>query len=132
MFEVTGNLEKAAGLPESALEWAVKAHSGDPDSGFSDDIAEQASDPELAEPPLYKVVLLNDDYTPMEFVVEVLQRFFGMDNEQAVQVMLTVHTQGKATCGVFTRDVAETKAHLVNEYSRQSQQPLLCDIDRVE
>ncbi|WP_025732676.1 ATP-dependent Clp protease adapter ClpS [Carnimonas nigrificans] len=132
MFEVTGNLEKAPLSLDTSRRGAVYAHLGDPDEGFNDDVAEQALDPELAEPPMYKVVLLNDDYTPMDFVVEVLQAFFGMDSEQAVQVMLTVHTQGKATCGVFTRDVAETKAHLVNEHSRQSQQPLLCDIDRVE
>nr|WP_245598995.1 ATP-dependent Clp protease adapter ClpS [Halotalea alkalilenta] len=95
-------------------------------------MAEQLSDPQLAEPPMYKVILLNDDYTPMEFVVEVLQTFFAMDREKAVQIMLAVHTQGRATCGIFTRDVAETKSHLVNEYARECQHPLLCDIDRVE
>ncbi|WP_081803649.1 ATP-dependent Clp protease adapter ClpS [Halotalea alkalilenta] len=103
-----------------------------PDEEAEGDIAEQLSDPQLAEPPMYKVILLNDDYTPMEFVVEVLQTFFAMDREKAVQIMLAVHTQGRATCGIFTRDVAETKSHLVNEYARECQHPLLCDIDRVE
>lgn len=131
MFEVMGNPENECASSRWAHWWA-NAHSDDPDEGVNDDVVEQTSEPELAEPPMYKVVLLNDDYTPMEFVVDVLQTFFGMDNEQAVQVMMTVHTKGKATCGVYTRDVAETKAHLVNEHSRQSQQPLLCEIDRVE
>lgn len=99
--------------------------------GYDDDLAVQSAKPELAQPPLYKVVLHNDDYTPMEFVVEVLQDFFGMDSEKAVQVMLTVHTQGKATCGIFTRDIAETKSYQVNEYARECEHPLMCDIEAV-
>ncbi|MBA2779447.1 ATP-dependent Clp protease adapter ClpS [Billgrantia kenyensis] len=96
------------------------------------DLATQASDPEVARPPMYKVVLHNDDYTPMEFVVEVLQSFFHMDSETAVQVMLTVHTRGKATCGIFTRDIAETKSHQVNQYARECQHPLLSDIEAAD
>ncbi len=97
-----------------------------------DDLAVQSAKPELATPPMYKVVLHNDDFTPMEFVVEVLQTFFHMDSETAVQVMLTVHTRGKATCGVFTRDIAETKSHQVNQYARECQHPLLCDIEAAD
>lgn len=97
-----------------------------------DDLAVQHADPEVAHPSLYKVVLHNDDFTPMEFVVEVLQTFFRMDSETAVQVMLTVHTRGKATCGVFTRDIAETKSHQVNQYARECQHPLLCDIEAAD
>lgn len=97
-----------------------------PDDG---DVAVQSAEPALAQPPLYKVVLHNDDYTPMDFVIEVLQAFFNMDSEQAVQVMLAVHTQGKATCGVFTRDIAETKCHQVNEYARECEHPLMSDIE---
>ncbi|MBL4607664.1 MAG: ATP-dependent Clp protease adapter ClpS [Pseudomonadales bacterium] len=82
-------------------------------------------------PSMYKVVLLNDDYTPMDFVVDVLKIFFGMDEEQAVQVMLVVHSQGKATCGAFTKDVAETKAHQVCLFAKESQHPLLCEIEIV-
>ncbi len=96
------------------------------------DQAVQTAEPELAEPPMYKVVLHNDDFTPMEFVVEVLQTFFQMDSETAVQVMLTVHTQGKATCGIFTRDIAETKSHQVNQYARECQHPLLSDIEATD
>ncbi|MBB3229362.1 MULTISPECIES: ATP-dependent Clp protease adapter ClpS [Halomonas] len=103
-----------------------------PEEEGDDDLAVQASEPELAQPPMYKVVLHNDDFTPMEFVVEVLQSFFNMDNETAVQVMLAVHTQGKATCGVFTRDIAETKSHQVNQYARECQHPLLCDIEATD
>lgn len=97
-----------------------------PDDG---DVATQSAEPALAQPPLYKVVLHNDDYTPMDFVIEVLQEFFSMDSEKAVQTMLAVHTQGKATCGVFTRDIAETKCHQVNEYARECEHPLMSDIE---
>ncbi|MCL6414889.1 ATP-dependent Clp protease adapter ClpS [Aestuariirhabdus sp. Z084] len=86
--------------------------------------------PKLKPPPLYRVVLMNDDYTPMDFVVEVLEIFFNMNREKATQVMLTVHTEGKGVCGIFTRDIAETKAEQVNQYSRECQHPLQCKIER--
>lgn len=92
-------------------------------------IAVQEQKPKLKRPPLYKVVLLNDDYTPMEFVVEILQTFFSMDREKATRVMLMVHTEGKGVCGVYSRDVAETKAEQVNVYSKQNEHPLLCEIE---
>jgi len=85
--------------------------------------------PKLKRPPLFKVLLLNDDYTPMEFVIEVLESFFQMDREQATQVMLHVHTRGMGVCGLFTRDVAETKVAQVNDYSRANQHPLLCTME---
>lgn len=85
--------------------------------------------PQLKRPPLYKVVLLNDDYTPMDFVVEVLEKFFRMDRGKATQVMLHVHTRGKGICGVYTYDVAETKVALVNRYAREHQHPLLCTME---
>ncbi len=77
-------------------------------------------------PPMYQVMLLNDDFTPMEFVVNVLQRFFGMGREKATQVMLKVHREGRGVCGVFPRDVAATKVEQVSSYSRQHQHPLQC------
>jgi ATP-dependent Clp protease adaptor protein ClpS len=80
-------------------------------------------------PPLYRVILLNDDYTPMEFVVDVLRRFFGMNIETATRVMLKVHTEGKGVCGVYPREIAETKAVLVNDFARAAEHPLLCDIE---
>ncbi len=102
------------------------------DSESDGSIAVQESKPELKRPPLFKVVLINDDYTPMEFVVQVLEMFFRMIREQATHVMLTVHTQGKGVCGIFTRDIAETKAAQVNQYAREHQHPLLCEIEASE
>ena len=86
--------------------------------------------PEVMPPPLYQVMLLNDDYTPMDFVVGVLQDFFGMDLDRATQVMLHVHTRGRGICGVFSREVAETKVAQVNEYARMNQHPLLCTMEK--
>lgn len=100
-----------------------------PDFDRDGDLAVEEEKPKLKRPPMYKVVMLNDDYTPMDFVVEVLQMFFAMDREQATRIMLQVHTQGKAVCGVFTRDIAETKAAQVNQYARENQHPLLCEIE---
>ena len=88
----------------------------------------KTSDPKAAlqQPPLYQVLLLNDDYTPMDFVVFVLKRFFNMSDEQAQILMWDVHHKGQAVCGVFTRDVAETKVVTTNDFSRSEQHPLLC------
>ena len=77
-------------------------------------------------PPLYKVLLLNDDFTPMDFVVIVLQKFFGMDRERATRVMLQVHREGMGVCGVFPRDIASTKVEQVVSFARQHQHPLAC------
>lgn len=106
----------------------------DPDQDHVDDgsVAVQEDKPKLRRPSMYKVVMLNDDYTPMEFVVEVLETFFSMNREKATQVMIKVHTQGKAVCGIYTRDIAETKAAQVNQYAEESEHPLMCDIEAVE
>ncbi|MDD4979181.1 MAG: ATP-dependent Clp protease adapter ClpS [Gallionella sp.] len=80
-------------------------------------------------PQMYKVILFNDDYTTMEFVIEVLQRFFTMDLERAQQVMLKVHNEGSAVCGVYTRDVAETKTMQVMEFAKQHEHPLRCAME---
>lgn len=82
-----------------------------------------------APPPMYKVMLNNDDYTPMDFVVEILQKFFSMDTEKANQLMLTVHYHGKAVCGIYTAEIAETKVMQVNQYSRKHQHPLMCTME---
>tara|TARA_B110000444_G_scaffold57595_1_gene53683 strand:+ start:274 stop:684 length:411 start_codon:yes stop_codon:yes gene_type:complete len=97
----------------------------DYDAGF----AATTEKPKLEKPPLYKVVLINDDYTPMDFVVEILCSFFSMNVEGATQIMLKVHTEGKGVCGVFGKDVAESKAAQVNEYARECEQPLLCSVE---
>ncbi len=77
-------------------------------------------------PPLYKVVLLNDDFTPMDFVIEVLQQFFSKTREQATQIMLQVHTEGAGICGVYSKDIAATKVDQVGAFARQHQHPLQC------
>jgi ATP-dependent Clp protease adaptor protein ClpS len=89
----------------------------------------QEARPKLRRPPLFKVLLLNDDYTPMEFVVQVLEAFFAMNREKATQIMLHVHTRGVGVCGVYTRDIAETKVVQVNDYSRTHQHPLMCTME---
>jgi len=97
---------------------------------FHDDgLALQEAIPKLKRPPLYKVLLINDDYTPMDFVVDVLQKIFGMDRETATQIMLHVHTRGVGVCGVYSRDIAETKVALVNQFSRENQHPLKCTME---
>lgn len=94
------------------------------------DLLTEEAKPKLKQPPMYKVILFNDDYTPMDFVVDVLRRFFAMDQEKATRIMLAVHTQGKAVCGVYPKDIAETKAAVVNQYAREHQHPLLCEVDK--
>ena len=94
-------------------------------------LALQEAKPELKEPSMYKVVLLNDDYTPMEFVVTLLERLFGLDREIATRIMLLIHTHGKGVCGIYTYEIAETKVAQVNEYSQRHQHPLLCEMEEV-
>ncbi len=91
-----------------------------------DEFVLEATRARTTPPPLYKVLLLNDDFTPMDFVVDVLQKFFGMDRERATRVMLQVHREGMGLCGVFPRDVAATKIEQVVSYARQHQHPLAC------
>ncbi|MFP8965105.1 ATP-dependent Clp protease adapter ClpS [Pokkaliibacter sp. CJK22405] len=109
--------------------WLSADH--DHDDAMDHGLAVQPAKPKLKEPPKYQVVMLNDDYTPMDFVVHVLQYFFSMDEESATQVMLAVHQKGKGICGIFPKDLAETRAQQVNQYARQSQHPLMCEVERV-
>lgn len=113
---------------------AVIAHAGPEDDGAGASTSSVVEEvlPKLKKPSMFKVILLNDDYTPMEFVVDVLERFFALDRELAVRIMLKVHTEGKGVCGVFTREVAETKAGQVNRYARDNEHPLLCEIEPSE
>ena len=99
-------------------------------SGDDDDtLLLERTRPKLQKPPLYKVVLINDDYTPMEFVVQILEMIFSHSREKATQIMLNVHKQGKGVCGIYTRDIAETKVMQVNNYAREHKHPLLCDME---
>ena len=103
-----------------------------PGNDEDDTLLLERTRPKLKKPPLFKVVLLNDDYTPMEFVVHVLEIFFSMDREKATQIMLTVHTQGAAVVGIFPRDIAETKSEQVNQYAQENQHPLVSTIEMTD
>ncbi len=95
----------------------------------NDGLVVQEARPQLKKPPLYKVILLNDDYTPMEFVVRVLERYFHKSREEATRIMLQVHQKGMGICGLFTREVAETKVRQVMLYAAESQHPLQCSME---
>ncbi|MEO1140239.1 MAG: ATP-dependent Clp protease adapter ClpS [Pseudomonadota bacterium] len=103
-----------------------------PDQGDEDGDTAVVVDtkPKTKRPPLYKVLLLNDDYTPMEFVVAVLERFFGMTHAQAFEIMLTVHKKGVAVVGVFSHEIAETKVAQVMDFARRHQHPLQCTMEK--
>mgnify|MGYP004701257597 CR=1 FL=1 len=100
-------------------------HTQGKDDGLAELVRQQ-----VEPPPMYKVVLHNDDYTPMDFVIDVLTRFFNLQYEKASEIMLKVHYEGKAVCGVFTAEIAETKVQQVSTYAKEHQHPLLCTMER--
>lgn len=104
-------------------------HRVDRNSGDVQEVTLVEQEVELKEPHLYQVLMHNDDFTPMEFVVSVLERFFYMDRRRATETMLKVHADGQAICGVYTRDVAETKTTQVMEYARRYEYPLTCTME---
>mgnify|MGYP006297874455 CR=1 FL=1 len=104
--------------------------SSDEPSTVTHNPVEPEEEVEIRRPSLYKVILLNDDFTPMEFVVEVLQRFFGKDRETATRIMLQVHHQGRGVCGVYPFDIAETKVNQVMDYARSNEHPLQCTMEK--
>lgn len=120
------------------VDWHVDPRLAGSDNGDAEhhdqegDIAVQTAPPQFKKPPLYNAVLLNDDYTPMDFVIEILQQYFALNLDQATEVMLTVHYEGKGIAGVYPRDIAETKANQVNNYARSQSHPLLCQIEPQE
>ena len=99
------------------------------DDRGSGDLLVKEAPPKAKKPKMYKVVMINDDYTPMEFVVHVLESFFTMNRQQATRVMLEVHTKGKGVCGIFPYDLAETKATQVVDYARSNEHPLICTVE---
>ena len=111
------------------LSTTIKNHS-DEETAHDTALVVQEARPIVEEPKRYKVILLNDDYTPMEFVVEVLRLFFNLDEETATRIMLNVHTKGKGVCGIFSKDVAETKVVIVNEFAKENEHPLLCTMEQ--
>ena len=112
----------------SSMSQKTNEYSTDDDVG----VLVKEKPPALQKPRLYKVVLLNDDYTPMEFVVELIEKFFSKTRETATRIMLMIHNEGKGVCGIYTQDIAETKAAMVNKYSMQHQHPLLCEAQPCE
>jgi len=115
------------------LDPNMMADKDDDAGGTGDDTAViTKAKPKTKRPPLYKVLLLNDDYTPMEFVVHVLERFFGLSHAQAFEIMLTVHKKGVAVVGVFSPEIAETKAAQVMDFARRPPHPLQCTMDKEE
>ena len=115
------------------VDWHFSPRLGEsPNDEPYGDIVVQTAPPEIKRPPMYAVILMNDDYTPMDFVIEILQQYFALNLDQATQVMLTVHYEGKGVAGVYPRDIAETKANQVNNYARSQGHPLLCQIEPKE
>ena len=99
------------------------------DADWDSGLAVEEEKPKLKPPKQYKVIVNNDDYTPMEFVIQVLMIYFSMDDAKATRVMMSVHTKGKGICGIFSHEIAETKVDQVNEYSRMNQHPLMCTME---
>ena len=114
-------------LPEKRPEMTERKDDLEKIESF--DLAVEEERPKVKRPPLYRVVLINDDYTPMEFVVDILETVFGLDRTRATQVMLEVHTKGKGNCGVFNYEIAETKVAQVMGLAQQHQHPLLCTME---
>ena len=125
-------LEKLTVFDNSpSVTGAQKGNDGGDDRGNDNDTnVIVKTKPKVKKPSLYRVLLLNDDFTPMEFVVEVLARFFQMDLEAATQVMLHVHQNGVGECGVYTYEVAETKVTQVMDHARKNQHPLQCVMEK--
>jgi ATP-dependent Clp protease adaptor protein ClpS len=118
---------------DDATMWRIRASGSEDEDGDGKGPGSAVvtrTRPKTQRPSMYKVLLLNDDYTPMEFVVHVLERFFGMTNGQAVEIMLTVHRRGVAVVGVFSYEIAETKVTQVMEYARRNEHPLQCTMEK--
>lgn len=107
----------------------MSEHQDDSQRHDSFDVAVEEVRPKVKRPPLYRVVLINDDFTPMEFVVDILESIFGMERTRATQIMLEVHTKGKGVCGVYRFEIAETKVAQVMSIAQQHQHPLLCTME---
>ena len=114
------------------LNYQANAGDDEPDSDHDLGTIAEIAEPELKRPPMYKVILLNDDYTPMEFVVHILESFFSMNREKATQIMLVVHSEGSAVVGIFPRDIAETKSEQVNTYAQENNHPLMSTVEMTD
>ena len=105
----------------------VTSNENETDAGLG--VITLEDEPQLKEPPLFQVVLLNDDFTPMEFVVYAIQKVFGYEHERATQIMLSVHTKGKGVCGIFPKEIAEMKCAEMNNLAQINEHPLLTEIE---
>ncbi|MGB1077252.1 MAG: ATP-dependent Clp protease adapter ClpS [Bdellovibrionales bacterium] len=117
------------------VEWILSggAHGEGPDDGSfgeEEDNILVKTRPKTKKPDLYKVLLLNDDYTPMEFVIHILERFFSKNKQEATDIMMHVHRRGVGICGIFTYEIAETKVAQVMDYARANEQPLQCIMEK--
>jgi len=127
-------LDSVRPMQKPMQNFQPRGSAGDDDiPGLDEDqdvgLVTEESEPELKRPPMFKVMLLNDDYTPMEFVVHILEAFFGMNREKATQIMLVVHTEGAAVVGIFPKDIAETKSEQVNQYAQENNHPLMSTVE---
>jgi len=122
-------MSKTVNMADQQLNIRGSNHSDD-ESDHESGLVVQESRPEVEEPKRYMVILVNDDFTPMEFVVEILRLFFNLDEEAATRIMLNVHTKGKGVCGIYPKDIAETKVVMVNEFARENEHPLLCTMEQ--
>lgn len=105
----------------------------EPNEGDTEgDVLTAPAEPKLKKPPMYKVVILNDDFTPMEFVVHILESFFVLSREKATQIMLSIHTTGSGVAGIFPRDIAETKSEQVNQYAQENNHPLMSTVEMTD
>lgn len=117
-------------LNDNIRNTLMATNQSDDDIDHDSGLMVQESRPEVAEPKRYMVILVNDDFTPMEFVVLILREFFNLDEEAATRIMLNVHTKGKGVCGIYSKDIAETKVVMVNEFARENEHPLLCTMEQ--
>ena len=131
LFNLQNRLEKVSLIVNIVRYISVKIHVRDMSKERDSNTALAPGRARVKPPGMYKVLLFNDDYTTMEFVIEVLQRFFAINSERAQQLMLKIHNEGSAVCGVYTRDVAETKVTQVSEFAQQQGHPLRCGMEEV-
>ena len=132
--ETPAELDIAQWLVAALILASTGSSGGDePDEGEPEgDVLTAPEEPQLKRPPMYKVLILNDDYTPMEFVVHILESFFVLSREKATQIMLSIHTTGSGVAGIFPRDIAETKSEQVNQYAQENNHPLMSTVEMTD
>lgn len=121
------------GIPTIINRLGQRLGPDEPDEADAEgDVLTAPAEPKLKKPPMYKVIILNDDFTPMEFVVHILESFFVLSREKATQIMLSIHTTGSGVAGIFPRDIAETKSEQVNQYAQENNHPLMSTVEMTD